>query len=95
MLPLYIGAAGAILLLGQTLYCRWRIKRLEAMVANVAPLEAAVKARDEKITSLEDNLKEKNAHAHAQDVEEASHITTPAGAIGFLRDSLGGERKGP
>lgn len=90
MLPLYIGAAGAILLLGQTLYCRWKIKRLEEQVANVAPLEAAVKTRDDKITSLEADLAEKNAHAHEQDVTEASHITTPAGAIGFLRDSFGG-----
>lgn len=88
MLSLYIGAAGAILLLGQTLYCKWRISKLEAMVANVAPLQLAVKDRDEKITSLEADLKEKNAHAHDQDVKDAKSVSTSADAIGFLRDSF-------
>jgi hypothetical protein len=58
-LVLYGGTLGAIIVLGYTLYCRYRIARLEKQIADMEALKAGVATRDEKISPWSRSLKVK------------------------------------
>jgi Tfp pilus assembly protein PilO len=90
-LVLYGGTLGAIIVLGYTLYCRYRIARLEKQIADMEALKAGVASRDEKISALESELESEARKDHAEDVLQAGKITDERDAIGFLRDAV---RKG-
>jgi hypothetical protein len=87
-LVLYGGTLGAIIVLGYTLYCRYRIARLEKQIADMEALKAGVATRDEKISALESEIEGEMRKDHAEDVLEASKVTTERDAIGFLRDTI-------